>query len=369
MTTPNLLATLFELLLAKPDVALDPALALAMEPLLQGGPELAAAVELLAPHRVLPLLDHQLSAFGFAGAVAPGVRDRLGKVHGEVRELNRLLFLSATLILRAAEQRCIRPVVLKGLLFADSYYPEFDTRPMGDIDLVSAPGESQALHAALAQAGFVRVVDHVLQDHAIAFENRDGVSCDAHSYLEMYPDADWATVTREASLRRVRGLKVRILEPNRMVAHLVEHMHGHTRDVGLVLLWLLDVAFVLRRHADELDADAMQAALTTPGARVLAWRIFGLLERHGQRLPRGLAPLAARIQGVPALSLESVMRARRTTPWGLPSPIGLLRVLAHRLDLRDYTHRAAPLMSDLWRLPCDIFATRIATEIARYRHR
>jgi hypothetical protein len=260
-------------------------------------------------------------------------------------------------------------LVLKGLLLADSYYPEPSTRPMGDIDLVAPPGELEQMVQALEQSGFSRVLDHVAQDHALPFENAQGVSCDAHAYLEDYPRVNWSEVTWEASLRRVRGVRVRVLEPNLMLAHLVEHSNGHSEESGLVILWLLDIAFVLRRHAAEFDLSELQRLIANRSAWTFFVRLLGLFERHGLPLPGSLAALRPLGNQFPQLSLATVMRGRRTIPWGLPAPAGYLRVLMQRLSLRDYSQhssRTPPTLQDLCLQPFDLLSTKWS-ELARNR--
>jgi hypothetical protein len=362
------LGTLFSLLLADFGAPLGPELEGQLDAALTR-PGLATALDQLQTHRVLPLLAYRLEQHGRLATLSDPERARLNAARHKVRELNGLLFLCATRLLQIAGARGTSPLVLKGLLLADSYYPDPSTRPMGDLDLVAPPGELGLLVQALEGSGFSRVLDHVVQDHALPFENAQGVSCDAHAYIESFPNVDWQEVTHETSLRRVRGVRVRVLEPNLMLAHLVDHLHGHSEESGLVLLWLLDIAFVLRRHAAEFDPATLRRWL----ARRAVWRCFlrvlGLLERHGLELPGSFATLRPLVSRLPRLSLDSVMRGRRTIPWGLPMPAGYLRVLLQRLSLRDYSQHSArtpPTMRDLCLQPLDILTTRWA-ELARSR--
>jgi hypothetical protein len=364
MTTAGVIDTLFKLLLAEPASDSGHALRTALA---GARPEqFERAVEALTPHKVLPLLSHRARALGLLELIPGPTRERLMRVESEVRGLNSMLFLAAASILRAAEQRGEALLVLKGLLFADSYYPDFATRPMGDLDLVAAPGRAHLLHEALHQVGFSRVPDHVEQDHAVAFANAQGVACDAHSYLEMFPDADWEVLTRTTLLQRLRGVRVRALEPHVMLAHLMLHMHGHSGDLGFVLLWLLDVVFVMRRHRSELELARVRSLIHEPGAWALWLRLLGMLAHHGEPLPDSFRAAA---HGLPALSLGQVLRARRITPWGLPAPLGWARLAAHHLSLRDYSHRTAPRLLDLCLMPTDLISARVAAHLGRLQRR
>jgi hypothetical protein len=360
--------TLFSLLLVGSGAPLGPELEAQLDAAL-AGPGFGSALDQLQTHRVLPLLAHRLEQHGRLSTLAGAERARLIAGRSRVRELNGLLFLCATRLLHTAGARGISPLVLKGLLLADSYYPDPSTRPMGDLDLVAPPGELGPLVQALEESGFSRVLDHVAQDHALPFENAQGVSCDAHAYIESFPHVNWSDVTREASLRRVRGVRVRVLEPNLMLAHLVDHLHGHSEDSGLVLLWLVDIAFVLREHTAEFEPAKLRRLMAGRALWSFFLRVLGLLERHGLELPSSFVALRPVMRRLPRLSLDSVMRGRRTIPWGLPMPAGYLRVLLQRLSLRDYSQHSArtpPTLRDLCLQPFDQLTTRWA-ELARYR--
>ncbi len=322
---------------------------------------LAEGIAALEPHKVFPLLAYRLAHIGADELLPSELRAELQRSLAEAKQLNGMLMLSLAHILRAASALEVQPVLLKGALFADSYYPDVATRPMGDIDLLAAPNQAARLHEALARAGFSRSAAHVVQAHAVAFENRQGVACDAHAYLEMYPYARWSELAQQVSLRRLRGVKASALKPNVMLAHLIEHVHGHLPELGVALLWLVDIVFVLRRHRAELTAAGLRPYLVEPSAFTLLLRVLGLLLKLGEPLPEGLQELAPKIARVPALTLEEAVRLRRTRPWGLPQPIGFARIVAQRAGLRDYPQRALPKASDLLCLPLDAYRARKRT--------
>ena len=322
---------------------------------------LAQGIEALEPHKVFPLLAHRLAQTGTSELLPSELGAELQRSFTEARRLNGMLMLSLANILRAASALEVQPVLLKGALFADSYYPDVATRPMGDIDLLAAPNQAARLYEALARAGFSRSPTHVVQAHAVAFENTQGVACDAHAYLEMYPYASWSELAEQVTLRRLRGVKACALKPNVMLAHLIEHMHGHLPELGVAMLWLLDIVFVLRRHRAEITAAGLRPYLVEPGAFALFLRVLGLLLKLGETLPEGLQELAPQIARVPALTLEETLRLRRTRPWGLPRPIGFARLVARRVGLRDYPWRALPTASDLLCLPLDAYRARKIT--------
>lgn len=319
------------------------------------------ALDALAPHKVFPLLDYRLAEHGLIEQVPPSVRDTLKKMHDDVRSRNALLLLTLARILRMAAARGESVLLLKGILFADSYYPDFSTRPMSDIDLVAVRGRDEALFKLLGEAGFRPSLHHTVQEHSITFMNREGVFCDAHRTLPMFVTEPWHRIRRDVELTRVRGVKVMALEPNAMVAHLVAHMHGHTPDLGFVLLWIIDLAFVLRRVGDELDMQRIRKLIGSEGAWVLLLRLARLLQSMGEPLPAGLSRVS---RAVPPLTLGAALRQRRITPWGLPAPLGWVRLLAHQLGLH-HSERPLPSPTDLVLWPLDELTERVAPPLAR----
>lgn len=319
------------------------------------------ALDVLAPHKVFPLLAHQLGTFDLLDAIPESARARLVELHTEVRVRNSLLLLTTARLLQAFGAAGESALLLKGILLADTYYPHFSARPMSDIDLVAVRGRDEALFALLSDAGFRPSFHHIVQDHSLTFMNREGVFCDAHRTLPMFDHEPWHRIVREVDLTHIRGVRALALEPNAMIAHLAAHMHGHAREIGLVLLWVLDLAFVLRRSSGELDAARIHKLIGDHAAWALLLRLLRLLALAGQPVPIAFLHAA---RGLPVLTLASLLRQRRITPWGLPAPLGWARLAAHRLRLHR-SDRPEPSLPDLLLWPYDELAACVSPPIAR----
>jgi len=320
-----------------------------------------AALELLAPHKVFPLLSHRLRQLGLWDGAPPAVKERLADMHGEVRARNVQLMLTVARILRLCAQQGEQLMLLKGILLADAYYPDLSCRPMSDIDVVAVRGRDQALFTLLGEAGFRPSLHHGVQEHSITFMNREGVFCDAHRRLPMFDREPFQDISQEIELRTVRGVKALALEPHAMVAHLIAHMHGHAREMGFVLLWIVDLGLVLRRHGPALVPAKVRRLLGREGAWVLLLRVARLLAQLGEPLT---PDWQRAIRTVPPLSLGSVLRQRRIIPWGLPRPLGWVRLAAHELGLHR-SERPAPRPSDLLLWPLDALTAKVAQPLAR----
>jgi hypothetical protein len=319
------------------------------------------AEQALAPHKIFPLLAHQLRHFDLLEVVPTETRARLLKAHHDTRVLNGGLMLCAATALRALAKHGEQPLAMKGVIFANDLYPDVATRPMGDIDLVSVEGRHTAMLEVLESLGY-RPAPVQPQDDATIMVLPSGARCDAHKALRMFDGEDWNLLTRESELTRLKGIHVRVLEPSAMVAHLATHMGGHYDEVGPVLLWITDLAFVLRRFGSELDATRVARLTASDRHWTLLLRMLALLDSLGEAIPDEFAGF---VRGVPALSLDHVLRQRRTTPWGLPSPKGFLRVAAQGLSLRDYRQRPVLSGRDLLWCGVDVVAERLVERRVR----
>jgi hypothetical protein len=355
-----LLEALFSLLLTTPDRGLSPrARALVAD---ATEDEWRRAVAWLAPHKVFPLLSYQLRAAGLFASVPASAQESLRAMHDDVRNRNALLMLTLARILRLLSARGESVLLLKGILFADSFYPDFSTRPMSDIDLVAVRGRDEAMFAILADAGFRPSFHHAVQDHGITFMNREGVFLDAHRTLPLFVAEPWHRIRRETELKRVHGVSVFALEPSAMIAHLVVHMQGHAAELGLVLLWVVDLALVLRQYAAELDLRRIRKLIGSEEGWALFLRLVRLIQGAGEPIPRALALAACT---VPPLSVGMAMRQRRIHPWGLPGAVGWARLLAHQLGVHRSEDRPIPEPSDLVLWPLDHISERMAPPMAR----
>jgi hypothetical protein len=235
---------------------------------------------------------------------------------------------------------------------------------MSDIDLVAAPGRAATLFETLAGLGFQRSAEHATSPDGVTFTDARGLLCDAHSRMRLFDAVPWPELTEPRALVKLHGVTVLALSPSAMLAHLAVHMHGHLREIGLVLLWLLDIAFVLRRHGAELEVERVRALCQDDAAFCLLLRTLRLLEHHGERLPAHWARCAS---GLLPLALSTVLRQRRITPWGIPRPKGFMRVLAHRAALRRYERFPLPHASDLLLWPLDELSLHAAPHFVRRR--
>lgn len=358
---PPLIESLFRVALARAEQPLPAVVEQALSQASES--DWALAVTALEPHRVLPLLHFQLSRLGFVQHVPQALREQLKQAHDEVRVMNTVLVLSAATLLRSLAQQGQTPLLMKGVVLAEGYYPDFAARPMGDIDVVAAPGYDERMFEVLRSLGYAPA-SGVEERDALVLRAPSGAVCDAHRRLRLFEGFAWNDFTQETELSRLRGLRVRVFEPNAMVVHSVAHMTGHLRDLGPMLLWIVDLALIIRKHAAEIELSRVLTMLRDPQMRTMFLRVLSLLSNHGEVLN---ADLAEACSVVPELSLSTILRQRKLTPWGLPAPIGWVRLCAHHLALREYEQRRVPDLQDLVLWPVDTISMRLISRLLARR--
>ena len=247
-------------------------------------------------------------------------------------------------VLPALAEAGVRPIAFKGILLANVYYPDLGTRPMGDIDLLIRPEESSVTSQAFTALGFEPHGDYDL-DGAVYFRNSSGVIFDVHTRFSLFAPEMRDGITEEVAMPGLGGQSVKCWEPNAQMVHLLVHLWGHRPLSGLILGWLLDLAFVVRRDSARLCPERLENLMPQPEQLTMLWRALGFLRgQAGLVIPEALQ---ASVDSVPPLRLQGILRDQRLARWGLPSMRGWARLLACRLHLKTLAGAKYPSMSDL----------------------
>lgn len=288
-------------------------------------------LETLAWHRLLPLVAYSLQERGLTDSVPPAVWDQLQQAYRQTRAQNTIFLLSLAGILRVMQKRNLHPVLWKGMVLADTFYPDLGTRPMTDIDFSISSDELEPVTAAFESLGFVKR-EHMTTEDAIYVANPMGVYCDVHHHVRLFEGKELMNLTIDVKPKQIQAPTFRILEPNAMLVHLVCHLHGHLNETGLLLSWLLDIAFVLRQWGNAVDLARLEELMPEKEHWVCLLRILRFLETEfGEPLPECLREVA---RNFAPFTLEEICRQRRLTVWELPGLRGWLRLGASRLGVK-----------------------------------
>lgn len=332
------------------------------EHLLKSATELAwqQTLQTLAWHRLLPLVAYSIEERGLSDSVPPAVLAQLQQAYRQTRAQNTIFLLSLAGILRVMQQRNLHPILWKGMVLADTFYPDLGTRPMTDIDFSISPDELEAVTAAFESLGFVKR-EHMTTEDAIYVANPMGVYCDVHHHVRLFEGKESMNLTVDVKPKQLQAQTFRILEPNAMLVHLVCHLHGHLDETGPLLSWLLDIAFVLKQWGNSLEWVRLEKLMPEKQHWVCLLRILRFLETEfGEPVPDCLAEAA---QNFAPFTLEEICRQRRLTVWELPSWRGWMRWGASRLGMKLKHSYPTLLASDLVGWVADgVMARRMASQ-------
>ncbi len=228
-------------------------------------------------HEVIPLLADSL------GDVAPGewLARATRRRHVILRSNASLADALLPVLERMAASK-IDAMPVKGLVLAEHLYGSLSARPSADIDVLVRREDLPAARQVLRDLGFgqspsLSFVAAVHQFHDPAWTRGDGaeqVLIELHWALWAHSDErlGMAGLWQRAVSGTLLDQPIRMLSPEDMLLHLAIH---RTRS-ALRLRWVVDVAELLRRHADTLDWDAYLGRARAAGARTSSWVILML---------------------------------------------------------------------------------------------
>lgn len=299
-------------------------------------------------HRLLPLMFYSLKAHGLSNTVPPTYLETLQHSYHQTQKTNIILRLTLRRILQVMGEHNMHPVIWKGIAMADSFYPDPGTRPMTDIDFAIAPEEKDKAREIFESLGFEPQVEPYVNEQtcdATYFANQMGIVCDVHHRVRLFEGKESMNLTVDIKPQRMSIPTLRILEPNAMVVHLIVHLDGHRPKTGLMLQWILDLAFVFRKWGDLLEPKRLEKLIPSKTHWVTLLRIIRFLEQEFDQTPP--ACLAQAAQNVEPFTLEEILRQRRLALWGLPRPRGWLRLGVSKIGVQLRHRRPTVEASDL----------------------
>jgi hypothetical protein len=303
----------------------------------------------LSLHRLIPLVFYSLKQHNLVNVIPETYKTGMAEVYHQNLVKNTFGIHTLAQIMQAMDKHQVKPVLWKGMLLADSFYPDLGTRIMGDIDFAIEADELEPATEAFQSLGFQLLKDNTTED-AVYFANKNGIFCDVHHRVRLFEERDNESITTYIESRQLKKTKFRVLEPNAMITHLVVHLEGHRDETGRMLSWLIDVAFVLRKWGDLIEMPKLQELMPQDALKSL-FRIVRLFaEDFGEPIPTSLQEAA---QKVPPLTISELLRERRLALWNLSEPKGWVKLAACRLGLHPSEGIPYPYPTDLLLWPKD----------------
>lgn len=310
----------------------------------------------LSLHRLIPLVFYSLKERDAESAIPENYRTRMAQEYHNNLVKNKFKIHTLARIIETMDAHQVKPVLWKGILLADRFYPDLGTRVMGDIDFAIEARELAPATAAFESIGFQLIPDKSTQD-AVYFVNKAGIFCDVHHRVRFFEGRDPDSITTYIPARRLDRTTFRVLEPNAMISHLVVHLQGHQDETGRMLSWLLDVAFVLRQWGDKIQLEKLQELMPPDSLKALFQIVRWFEADFGEPIPDSLKEEARKVK---ALSLDQLLRERRLALWNLSELKGWAKLAACQLGLHPSKGIPYPYASDLVWWPKDRFNQLLA---------
>ncbi|MCB2211672.1 nucleotidyltransferase family protein [bacterium] len=249
-----------------------------------------AIVALADQHELAPYLCWQLNRANLLDTVPIDSRERLQRHYRQAWVQYQRLFAAQRRISSAFRDRDMDLIVLKGLYFAHSLYPDPATRPMTDLDLLVRESDVTPALEIFQSLGFQRQGGggSIAESKEIwLYEPQRRIKVDLHvGLLPYYADFDWdvAGVWDRAARVEVDGLSLRVLAPEDQLIHLV--LHGGVEHLLQPLKVMLDARLAWNTWGAKVDAQSFNETVTRAGLQRAAGltfaateAVFGPLER------------------------------------------------------------------------------------------
>lgn len=212
-----------------------------------------------ASHRLLPLLDHNLTAWHIP--IAEADKAIFTCIARETWLKNQVLMARGAALIYELEALGIATLVFKGAALAGQFYRDLSLRPMNDFDILVPSHQVMQAYKWALQNGWefdvepddVPQSDVFLENlHGQGFRNAQGQSFDLHKHLLHHcnaPNAD--TDFWNASIETdIQGTTTRTLCATDHL--LVALVHGVQWEANISLRWIADAMMILRASSDEI---------------------------------------------------------------------------------------------------------------------
>lgn len=220
-------------------------------------------------------------------AVPPRLAERVREAHLVTAVRLAVSYQLMGRILRRLTRTAPPFLVAKGPALAQTLYPSPWLRSFNDVDIIVHQHDWRALDDAVLRMGFTpdrdaRVplppLSGVDSLYERTYRHPSGFTLDVH-YDDLL-NCGLAARDAEGFWRRacditIEGLRVQTLAPADAFVHLCAHAHyhGYTR-----LVWLSDLAFLVRDHADTIDWHQVVRTVRHEDARVPVYYTARLLD-------------------------------------------------------------------------------------------
>jgi hypothetical protein len=251
-------------------------------------------------HGLAPLVFKHLAETGLLAHVPGSVAAELRADYCATLVTSRRLEIERGRVLAALAERGIEVLLLKGVTLATRYYHEVALRPSNDLDVLVQREQARRCLRALRALGYRplagagRLLDaYVLYYLELDYHHNNGVRIEPHLALARLPAYRKALavdeVWRRALHLTIDGVPTRYLHPWDELWYL--SVHYSVPHEARRLIWLVDIAELLRTHQGDWDWDwdgFVDATIERGLALPVSVTLRHARDELGVRLPPGV---------------------------------------------------------------------------------
>lgn len=175
------------------------------------------------------------------------------------------LAIQASMLTQTLDEAGVKAVMLKGMALK-ALYPQPDLRTMSDLDLLVAPAQQEAAHAAMEAVGYTVVEREPGVDVMRAPE---GLRVELHSQLFDKTEEGFLSRLDENALFPIESAvreevycgEAWVFPPQEHLAFLLLHMAKHLITTGFGLRQLADYSLFIEKRGSEIDFTALRAQM------------------------------------------------------------------------------------------------------------
>lgn len=175
------------------------------------------------------------------------------------------LAIQASMLTQTLDEAGVKAVMLKGMALK-ALYPQPDLRTMSDLDLLVAPAQQEAAHAAMEAVGYTVVEREPGVDVMRAPE---GLRVELHSQLFDKTEEGFLSRLDENALFPIESAvreevycgEAWVFPPQEHLAFLLLHMAKHLITTGFGLRQLADYSLFIENRGSEIDFTALRAQM------------------------------------------------------------------------------------------------------------
>ncbi|HLS78997.1 MAG TPA: nucleotidyltransferase family protein [Nocardia sp.] len=247
----------------------------------------AGLLDLARRNATVPLVQRRLAAEGLFDLVPAPVRSGFAAVTDRIAEVNDRRLAAALEVLRRFDERGVRCVVLKGMLFSTEIYHDPRYKRMNDLDILVEVDQIDTVLEIYRELGLFATSELLgkapkvrtrRSHHLPSFVSRDGALVIGTHWGLITPLAPY-TIDYDGIWSRVRridfyGVPAWAMAHEDNLHHLGVHLPYYktgVRELGDI--------WNLARHAADLDYDLLIREMRTAGSEPLMYHALSLAHR------------------------------------------------------------------------------------------